>query len=77
MRYFIEAIDASGEPILGNMDGQSSLKALEPTQCKAWRRLFAPASATRPRWIRVERWRLVTLRGKVLAERLNPYWSQT
>jgi len=77
VRYFIEALDASGEPILGNMDGQSSLKALEPTRCKAWTRLQQPASPTRPRWARVHRWRLTTLRGKVLAEHLNPYWSQT
>lgn len=77
MRYFIEAMDASGEPILGNMDGQSSLKALEPTRCIAWRRLFAPASPTRPRWARVHHWRLVTIRGKVLNTYLNPYWSQT
>ena len=77
MRYFIEALDASGEPILGNMNGQIALEALEPTRCIAWKRLFAPASPTRPRWARVHRWRLTTLRGKVLAERLNPYWSQT
>jgi hypothetical protein len=77
VRYFIEALDASGEPILGNMDGQSSLKALQPIRCKAWTRLFQPASPTRPKWERVERWRLITLQGKVIAERLNPYWSQT
>lgn len=76
MKYYIEAMDASGEPILGNMYGQIALKALEPTRCIAWKRLFAPASATRPKWERVERWRLVTLHGKVIAERLNPYWSQ-
>lgn len=77
MRYYIEALNAKGEPILGNMDGQIALKALQPMRCKAWTRLFQPASATRPKWVRVERWRLVTLQGKVIAERLNPYWSQT
>jgi hypothetical protein len=77
MRYYIEALNAKGEPILGNMNGQIALKALQPMRCKAWTRLFQPASPTRPRWERVERWRLVTPQGKVIAEHINPYWSQS
>lgn len=73
MKYYIEALNAEGEPILGNLDGQAVLRAIEPTRCIAWKRLFQPASATRPKWARVAKWQLVTIRGRVIAERINPY----
>ena len=41
MRYYINAYDPRGQQVLGNLDGQASINAKQPTRCRAWRRLAA------------------------------------
>lgn len=65
MRYYIEAFDAEGVQILGNLDGQRALGQMSvPTRSKAWRSVVTGALPASPR---VARWDLVNDRGDVVA----------
>ena len=69
MGYYIEAYDANGKMILGNLDGQDALgPRMKPTLCAAWKYL---KSEHRPNWYRVAYWRLVDEKDNEIATYLN------
>jgi hypothetical protein len=39
MKYFVDAFYSDGRPLLGNMDGQTIIKAKIPTRTEAWKRI--------------------------------------
>jgi hypothetical protein len=69
MRYYIEAFDADGRQVLGNLDGQAALgRCKQPQKCKAWTDLPNIRCSSR-----IRSWRLVDDNGRVIArkERTN------
>ena len=67
-RYYIEAFDAAGRQVLGNLDGQAALGYLRrPTRARAWRTI---ASGRRlAHWLpEVCAWRLVDCAGRIVAQ---------
>lgn len=72
--HYIEAYDAKGQQILGNLDGQSALRDVyQPLKSAAWKMLQNPAGPQRPKWVHVAYWRLVNVRGEEKAVYYNPY----
>ena len=71
MRYYIEAFDDFGRPVLGNLDGQKALGELvEPTRSAMWK-LLKHYSQTNPDKLRrmfrrARLWHLVNHGGTVI-----------
>ncbi len=62
--YYIEAYGANGQQILGNLDGQDVIRAVNPRRALAYKVL--KSTSGRPNWSRVKEWRLVTAAGLCL-----------
>lgn len=79
MRIFIDAYDAQGQRILGNLDGQASLGS--PAQ---YRRTTAyktlRSGENRPKFIRVKEWKVMRHSGhghEVVLETIpNPHFQE-
>lgn len=73
-RYYIEAFDAEGAQVLGNLDGQAALGSpKQPLRCHAWKYL---GTEKRPLYRKIRQWRLVTDTGRICAYKTNPYFVE-
>ena len=71
MHFYIEAFTISGTQILGNLEGQASIRDVkQPTRTERWKHLF---SSNRPNWARMHHWHLVNERNQLLATCTNPH----
>jgi hypothetical protein len=68
MPYYISAYAADGSRILGNLDGQASIRARRPERTAAWKELGTTIRASP----RVAYWQLETADERPLLKKLNP-----
>lgn len=61
MKHYVEAYQADGSQILGNLDGQAVLHAKDPRRTKHFKRL--ESGQDRPTHSRVYRWRVEPANG--------------
>jgi hypothetical protein len=65
MRYYIEALDANGFSILGNLDGQAALGEVKnPKRTAAWKRLPDLPVGKQVAW-----WRIVDAKGREISRK--------
>jgi hypothetical protein len=70
MPYYIVARRADNTSILGNLDGQASLRVRRPERTKAWQDL-----TLHPHSARVHHWDLEDSRENIIATKLNPTYK--
>lgn len=65
MRYYIEAYDADGHQVLGNLDGQAALgECRQPQRKGAWQRVLKGQVRASSR---IRSWKLVDAAGTPIA----------
>lgn len=74
MPYYIRAHYSDGSVILGNLDGQASLRFRRPERCVAWTRLGTPLFRVKPS---VHHWTLTNNSDQVLFTKLNPQFKES
>lgn len=74
MPYYIRAHRKDDSVILGNLDGQASLRVRRPERTNAWKQLGTPEYFKLPR---VHHWTLTDSSDRVLLRKSNPYFKET